>query len=299
MSYVISPTVRTIGGRTECEWSEVNIDGYVVLDGYFADYASVTGGEKVDIRVGSSSDPIITITLSPGDNTAEAIRDRINSFIPNLATSPVFIDNGAIRLHHPTYLEVVDIYNRTIDFARIGLPLAVKDGYVINNYKQLDGTAANESGAGSTSIDRFDYLSLPIDINPGSNIITVWATVNNTDPDCSVGIQVGVWWSNGFEGELDDTLDTILQLPGDSITVASSTESENPFATLVSNSKQFFMFDILPVQQMFYNPITLPVPRGATKLRISTIVGNSSDFSTFKSFIVLPRATVAVYQGAQ
>jgi len=298
MSYVISPNVRTIGGRIECQWTDVNVDGYVILDGYRADYASVVGGEKVDIRVNSPTDPITTITLSPGDNTVNAIVNRINSFIPDLATIPALADTPAIRLRHHTYLEVVNIYSRTVDFARIGLPLATRDGrdgYSINSYKLIDGTATNLSGGG-TGIDRFDDLSIPIDIDPGSNTVTMWATITNIDINCLCGIQLSAWWSNGFEGEPDASMIAVIQLPGSA--VITTPPVINPFITTVGSIKQIFLLDVLQVDKVFFNPITIPVPRGATKLRVGVALGQVNNDSTFNSFIELPKVTVAMYQGA-
>lgn len=305
MSYVVSPNVRTIGGRTECQWSDVNIDGYVILDGYIANYAGIVGGEKVDIKVGSSSNLATTITFSPGDNSIASVINRINDFIPGLAGLGPTVDDPSqqsVRLSHSTYVEITNIYSRTVDFARIGLPLAVRDSSLIYDYKLVDGTATDIPGGGGSAANRFDNLSLPINIDSGSNVVTVWSTINNIDIECVVGIQMTLFWSNGFEGEPDNSLHNTFQLPSDSevFTSAPGSDTDNGINALSIAPKRVLFTVMLPIPFAYFNPITFKVPRGSTKLRVGVGTGlNTSSNVPYKSFIELPKITVAVYQGAE
>jgi hypothetical protein len=230
-----------------------------------ASYNFSVGG-TVDLRYGNSGNPLSSVVIPAGANTAAGVAALINGVHPNGA----FVVNGSLKLFDLAYVEVNALGSiLSAELGLSGTPAlpTVRDVANVALLSRLTDF--------SLQFDRNDVFSNPVPVPDGANAMSLWMSTycfTSLAVECQ-NPHVIVTFSNGVDlnpadklfyslGGLSDPTPQVLTVPEVSV-------RGNPKLAMA-------LYDGVPMigpspVLVGHPPQELVIPPGATSVRISVV----------------------------
>ena len=207
MGTIYPAQVKNIGPRVAVTWTDAILETvatdpaiaaitlgspYVSMDAWDGGSNNFSVGGTIDLRFGNAGNPLDSVIIPAGPNTAAGVAALINAVHPNGA----FVIGGKLRLFDLNYVEVNNI--GTV----LGSELGLSGSPTRPAVKDITVTAATSRvGDFNLQLDRNDLFSNPVAVPDGANSMSVWVTtkcVTNVQAECQ-NPTVLLTFSNGID----------------------------------------------------------------------------------------------------